>query len=163
MPKPKPSTIKLQVFKGREAKLNKAIFHSLALKGPQTIYETHKQVRVQKGLKDIRYASMNKRIRTLERSSYIGRVGTKKTKAGFEASIYELNAKGFLALLFDQISLDDLILRMDEATAQTILGAVSYAVPIRSRNNRQSHTLCRRSSHDNQLQNTSRNDTRSSD
>jgi hypothetical protein len=45
VPKSKPSTLKLQVFKGREAKLNKAIFTILAHKGPLTIYDTHKEVK----------------------------------------------------------------------------------------------------------------------
>ena len=42
---------RLQVFKGREAKLNRAIFQILALKGPLIIYDIHKEVKVQKGLK----------------------------------------------------------------------------------------------------------------
>jgi hypothetical protein len=115
---------RLQVFKGREAKLNRAIFHILALKGPQTIYDIHKEAKAQKGLKQTRYASVNKRVRALEELDYINKVGIKKTKAGFEASIYELSVKAYLSMILNVINLDNLLMRVDEATAQTILGAI---------------------------------------
>jgi len=115
---------RLQVFKGREAKLNRAIFQILALKGPQTIYDIHKEAKAQKGLKQTRYASVNKRVRALEELDYINKVGIKKTKAGFEASIYELSVKAYLSMILNVINLDNLLMRVDEATAQTILGAI---------------------------------------
>jgi DNA-binding Lrp family transcriptional regulator len=84
---------RLSVFKGREARLNKAIFHILAQKGPQTIYDTHKELKNQKGLRYVRYASVNKRVRALEVSGYIKRIDTRRTKAGFPAAVYELTAR----------------------------------------------------------------------
>jgi len=54
VPKPKPSTIKLQVFKGREAKLNKAIFHILAHRGPCAVSAMLGEIRRQRGLQDTR-------------------------------------------------------------------------------------------------------------
>jgi len=124
VPKSKPSTIKLQVFKGREAKLNKAIFHTLALKGPQTIYDIHKEAKAQRGLRDIRYASVNKRIRPLEESGYVRKVGAKRTKAGFEASVYELQVKAYLSMLLDTIDIESLISQSDEGTLLTILASL---------------------------------------
>ncbi len=118
---------KLSVFKGREAKLNRAIFHTLALKGLQTIYDIHKQVKTQKMLRHIRYASVNKRVRTLEKSGYINKIGAKKTKAGFKASIYELTARAYLATLLNSINLDELVTQVDESTALAILSAVMSA------------------------------------
>ena len=118
MPKPIPSTIKLQVFNGREAKLNKAIFQILALKGPQTIYDIHKEVRARRGLTQTRYANVNIRVGALEQSGYIDQAGIRKTKAGFAAMTYELTTKTYLAILLDSTTdLDDLISCMDEATA----------------------------------------------
>ena len=113
------------MFKGREAKLNRAIFQTLAIKSPQTIYNIHKQVTKYRGLRHTRYASVNKRIRFLEESGYIKKIGIKKTKAGFEASIYELNVKGYLAIFLNQINLDDFLKRVDDAAALTILGAIT--------------------------------------
>jgi len=116
------------VFKGREAKLNFAVFHVPALKGPQTIYDIHKELKAQKGLRYIRYATVNKRIRLLKESGYINKIGEKKTKAGFEASIYELTARAYLAILLNSINLDKLVKRVDEATASMILAAITYSI-----------------------------------
>jgi predicted transcriptional regulator len=119
---------RISVFKGREARLNFAVFHILALKGPQTIYDIHKELKAQKGLRYIRYASVNKRVRLLKESGYINKIGIKKTKAGFEASIYELTARSYLAILLNSINLDKLVKRVDEATASMILAAITYTI-----------------------------------
>ena len=119
---------RISVFKGREARLNFAVFHILSLKGPQTIYDIHKELKAQKGLRYIRYATVNKRIRLLKESGYINKIGEKKTKAGFEASIYELTARSYLAILLNSINLDKLVKRVDEATASMILAAITYTV-----------------------------------
>jgi len=126
--KGKAAAARLSVFKGREAKLNKAIFHILALKGPQTIYDMHKQIETYRGLRHTRYASVNKRVRFLEESGYVSRIGLKKTKAGFEASIYELHSRGYLALALSFINLDELVGQADETTALGILGGLMLAI-----------------------------------
>jgi len=118
---------RLSVFKGREAKLNRAIFHILALKGPQTIYDIHKEVKTRRRLRHVRYATVNKRVRSLKESGYIRKIGKKKTKAGFKASIYELTARAYLALLLNSTNLDELVMHVDEATASAILGDIISA------------------------------------
>jgi hypothetical protein len=125
VPKQKTSTIKLQVFKGREAKLNKAIFHTLALKGPQTIYDIHKQAKTQRRLRYTRYASVNKRVRNLEESGYVSKAAIKETRAGFEVSLYELRIKAYLAMMLDSINLEGLLNRVNETTASAILGILT--------------------------------------
>jgi Fe2+ or Zn2+ uptake regulation protein len=115
---------RISVFKGREARLNKAILHILALKSPLTIYDIHKEVKAQRGFRQRRYASVNKRVRFLEESGYIRKAGVKKTKAGFEASTYQVTSKAYLAILFDSINLDELLMQVDDAMAQIMLGAV---------------------------------------
>jgi hypothetical protein len=115
---------KLSVFKGREARLNFAIFQVLALKGPQTIYHIYRELKAQKRLRYIRYATVNKRIRLLKESGYINKIGEKKTKAGFQASVYELTARAYLAMLLNLINLDDLLMKVDEDTASEILAAI---------------------------------------
>ena len=124
MAKPKAST-RLSVFKGREAKLNRAIFQALALKGPQTIYDIHKQVRMLWTLKHTRYASVNKRIKNLEGLDFIKKIGTRKTKAGFRAFVYELTARAYVAIFFAKIELDSLIQQLDEETAIEILALLN--------------------------------------
>jgi hypothetical protein len=119
---------RISVFKGREAKLNFAIFQVLSLKGPQTIYDIHKELKAQKGLRYIRYATVNKRIRLLKESGYINKIGEKKTKAGFQASVYELTARAYLAMLLNFINLDVLLMKVDEATASEILATIMSSV-----------------------------------
>ena len=125
MPKSKPSTIKLQVFKGREAKLNKAVFTILAHRDPQTIYDIHREVKAQRGLRQTRYVNVNKRVRALEETGYIKKTGIRKTKAGFQALTYEPTTKAYLSILLDSINLGELM-RVDDATAQIILGAILH-------------------------------------
>ena len=120
-------TGRLSVFKGREAKLNHAIFQILALKSPLTIYDIHKEVKARRGLRRTRYATVNKRVRSLEGSNFIKKVGVKKTKAGFKASTYELTDRASLAILLNSINLNELVMQVDEATASTMLAAVVYA------------------------------------
>ncbi len=117
---------KISVFKGREAKLNHAIFHVLALKGPLTIYNIYKEVRTQRRLRYVRYASANKRVRSLAESGYVRKIGVKRTKAGFKSSIYELTPKAYLAILFNSVNLEALLMRMDETEASVILGNIIY-------------------------------------
>ena len=126
MPRQKRKTSGICIFKGIEAKLNKAIFHILALTGPLTTYDIHKHVRHRRTLRHTRYASVNKRVRSLEDLGYIRKIGVKKTKAGFDASKYDLATKAYLALLLDFIDLNDVLYRVDDVTASAILAAIAY-------------------------------------
>ena len=116
---------KLSVFKGREAKLNSAIFHILALKGPLTIYEVCKEARALRQLKHTKYTNVNRRVRALEQSRYLTKIGTRKTLAGFEAFLYELTARGYAALVFNQINVDRFI---KDAEENEILQALAIFV-----------------------------------
>lgn len=121
---PKLKNTNLSVFKGREARLNHAIFRILSLKSPQTIYDVHEQVRAHRGLRYTRDASVNKRVRALEDSGYVKKACAKRTKAGFEALTYELSAKAYLAILLDSVSLEELLTRADETAANEILANI---------------------------------------
>jgi hypothetical protein len=122
---PKPKNTRLSVFKGREARLNRAIFQSLALKGAQTIYDIHKHVRTFRGLRYTYYGNVNKRVRALQQLGYIKEVRVKSTKAGFEAVEYELTIRTYLALFLDSVSIEDLLNRMDEDLASEVLAAIA--------------------------------------
>jgi len=123
---------RLQVFKGREAKLNHAIFQILALKGPLTIYDIHKTVKTHRRLRHVRYASVNKRVRSLKESGYTKKIGLKKTKAGFKASIYEITARAHLAILLSQINLDRFIEEAEDDAVLSLLAALSSAAKLLS-------------------------------
>jgi DNA-binding MarR family transcriptional regulator len=114
----------LSIFKGREAKLNRAIFQTLALKGPQTIYDTYKRIRTQRGLGHVKYASVNKRVRALEECGYLEKGGEKKTKAGFSTNVYDLTDRTYLALLLSQLNLEWFLRNIDEVKTLTILAII---------------------------------------
>jgi len=116
---------RISVFKGREAKLNRAIFHILALKGPQAIYEVCKEVRALKQLKHTKYTNVNRRVRALQHSGYLEKVGVRKTQAGFQATLYQLTARAYLALMLNQIDIETILQRADKTTILSLLAALS--------------------------------------
>jgi Trm5-related predicted tRNA methylase len=118
----------LSVFKGREAKLNRAVFQALALKGPQTAYDIHKNVKKLRGLRNTHYANVNKRVRDLQSLGYVREARVKSTRAGFEATEYELTVKSYLALMLDSVNLHDLLNRIDEEAALEILATMTTLV-----------------------------------
>ncbi len=122
MARKKAKGIELSVFKGREATLNRAILQDLGLNGSQTVYEIHKAVTKQKKLKGLRYASVNKRTKALEELRYIQKVGFRKTKAGFNATLYEISTVGYLILALRVVQLEDLLRKLDEAQIITSIG-----------------------------------------
>ena len=124
MPKGKDKSGRLSVFKGREARLNRAIFHTLALRSPLTIYEAYKVVKTQKSLKHTKYTNVNRRVGILEEHGYIERVGTRKTQAGFQATLYQLTAKAYLAILLNKVNMDDYIQKASEESALTMLATL---------------------------------------
>lgn len=126
MSRRKEKSGKLSVFKGREARLNKAIFHVLALKGPLTIYEISKLVKAQKGMKHTKYTNVNRRMRILEEYGYIKKVGIRKTQAGFQASLYQLTSRAYLAIVLNRVNMDNLI---QKASEESILAILATLIP----------------------------------
>jgi hypothetical protein len=117
----------LSVFKGREARLNRAIFETLAAEGPQTISNLQKQISKYRGLRETYYASVSKRIRCLEETGYITQV--KPNPEGTKAVAYELRPKAYLASFLNLTSMEDLLSQVTDAKAAIILLALINAVP----------------------------------
>ncbi len=111
----------LSVFKGREAKLNRAIMKTLSDKGPLAIWDIKKQVSQTRGLKRTRYSVVNTRVRSLETAGYLRKTGERETKVGGKTSVYETTAKALFALLLNSLCLDDLINELDEISTLTII------------------------------------------
>ena len=70
------------------------------------------------------YGNVNKRVRALRQQGYVKEVNIKSTKAGFEATEYELTTRTYLALMLDSINLEDLLNRMDQDAASEILAVI---------------------------------------
>jgi DNA-binding transcriptional ArsR family regulator len=118
----------LSVFKGREAKLNRAIFKILALKGPQSTNSLYKNVRKLRGFSRKHYGNINKRVRALEELGYVKAADVQNLKGRTKAVIYELKTKAYLALMLDSISLETMLNRTNEETATKILAAIAEIV-----------------------------------
>ena len=125
MARGKRKRAELSVFKGREAKLNYAIFQILALKGPLTIYEVCKEVKALRHLKHTKYTNVNRRVRALEELGYLEKAGARKTQAGFQATLYQLATRGYLALMLNQIDIETILKKADKTTILSLLVALS--------------------------------------
>ena len=112
---------RLSVFKGREAKLNRAIFHILALKSPQTTWELFRQFKKRKDTAHLTYSVLIRRVEALQESDYLMKVGERKTRLGSETALYQLTPRAELAIVLDQINLDKFI---REAEYHRILSAL---------------------------------------
>ena len=64
-------------------------------------------------------------MRDLQHLGYAKEARVKNTKAGFEATEYELTARAYLALMLDSIKLEDLLDRIDEDVALEILAVMT--------------------------------------
>ena len=115
MPRRKAVAAKLSVFKGREARLNKAIFHILALKGPQPVYVLLSEIGQQRGFTDTRYGVVRRRLEALEKQDYLMKVGTVKTHVGSYAPVYQLTPRAELASTLSKTNLDTFIKDADYA------------------------------------------------
>lgn len=92
---------------------------------PQTIYDIHKKILQSYSLKITRYANVNTRVKTLEKEGYVRKIGSKETKAGFNAILYEATSRALFALLLSSLNLNDLILELDEISTITVLSTIA--------------------------------------
>jgi hypothetical protein len=119
---------RISVFRGRDARLNKAIFWILAQQGSLTIYDIWRKLRARRDFVYIRYNTVNRRVRALEQHSYIEKSGERKTKTGFVAILYQLSIRAYLAILLDKIDLDNF---MEKAPDASILSAIEAIISAR--------------------------------
>ena len=112
---------RLSVFKGREAKLNIAIFLALAEEEPLTIYDICRKVRTQRTFKYTKYEERNRRVRNLTEKGYIETTNDRRTQAGFQAQLYQLTLRAYLAILLSKTDLDKFI---EEANIGNVINAL---------------------------------------
>jgi len=105
---------RLSVFKGREARLNKAVFHILALKGPHTVSTLLGEVRRQRGLLNTKDGVLRRRVEALEKQDYLMKVGTAKTRWGYYTPLYHLTPRAELAIAISKTDLDKFVKEADD-------------------------------------------------
>src|SRR4030065_1948593 len=98
----------LSVLKGREAKINRAILHALGAMEPQSTRALHKRIIKIKGMKHTSYSTVNKRVRSLEQTDYVRKIGINERVGGI-TNYYELRPKAYLAKFFDFTTIEELI------------------------------------------------------
>ncbi len=109
----------LTIFRGREAKLNRAILQTLVTKEPVSTRELYKKIIHLKRLKETSYSTVNKRVRSLEILGYLKKI--EKDRPGGITNYYALTLKARLAIFFDSISIEDLLSTLDDAVAKVLL------------------------------------------
>ena len=92
---------------------------------PQTIYEVCKAVRALRHLKHTKYTNVNRRVRALQHSGCLEKAGTRKTQAGFQATLYQLSTRAYLALMLSQIDIETILRKADKTTILSLLAALS--------------------------------------
>ena len=115
-------SLRLSAFKRKGAKLNWAIFEALAKNQSLTAYEIYKHVRKRAVHRRKLYSVINRRVRSLAENGYLRRAGQKRIKAGFEAPVYSLTPKAYLAILLSQLDLEKVLEKIDDAKALQLIG-----------------------------------------
>ncbi|MEM2093572.1 MAG: hypothetical protein QXE16_04740 [Candidatus Bathyarchaeia archaeon] len=101
---------RISIFKGREARLNKAIFWILAQKAPLAVYDIWRELRSWRDFRYIRYHIVNRRVRTLKQQGFIEKVGERETKTGFQVALYKLAIRFYLAILLEKLDVDTFLM-----------------------------------------------------
>ena len=110
----------LEVFSDRAGRANVAIFDALAKEKPQTIKHLLKQISKYEGLEETYYASLTKRLRSLQESSYVGEAKPAQEDSKGQAS-YELKMKAYLAMFLKENNIQDIIDQATDTQAAHIL------------------------------------------
>lgn len=116
--KSRSSGTELDVFQGRAARANSAIFEILAKESPQTIKQILKKITKYEGLEETYYASLTKRLGNLIEIGLVEEI--KPNKKGAPAS-YRLCVKAILAMVLEDNSMQDIFSKATEKGAAHIL------------------------------------------
>jgi len=116
-------TVRLSVFNGREARLNRAVIQAFKTEEPQTTRQLHQKIIQIKELKHTNYSTVNKRVRSLEQSGYLRKASVKQRPGGY-TNYYELRPKAYLAKFLDSNTIEYLFEKVSDESALAILGVL---------------------------------------
>jgi len=102
----KCKSTRLQVFSGKEARLNRVILKILEWKSPLIAYDVWRQLKATKGFRGIDSKTVYRRMHALEQEGWIGQKGKRPAKAHGDSALYELTLKGKAALRIDEKSIE---------------------------------------------------------
>jgi DNA-binding PadR family transcriptional regulator len=93
---------RLQVFSGKEARLNRVLLKTLEWKSPLIAYDVWRQLKATKGFRGIDSKTVYRRMHALEQEGWIGQRGKRPAKVRGDSALYELTLKGKAALRIDE-------------------------------------------------------------
>jgi predicted transcriptional regulator len=121
--KDKDESFKLSIFKGREAKLNRAIINVFESEEKKSTRQIYKKIIQNKELKNTNYSTVNKRIRNLEKTGFLKKTLTQKRSGGI-TNYYQLQTKSLLAKFLDDHNAKDLFENISDESAIEILNVL---------------------------------------
>ncbi len=121
--KQKGKGTELEVFSDRAARANVAVFDALVKDSPQNIKQLLKRISRYEGLEETYYASLTKRLHSLQQTGYIGEAKLELEGAKSLVS-YELRTKAYLAMFLKENSIQDIIDQATDTQAANILLAL---------------------------------------
>jgi len=114
--------IRLSVFTGTKARLNRVILRVLAQHGPLTISDLRKRVRALRDFSYTRYSVIHRRVHALQKEGFLDVVSLDEVKKSF---VYGLTPRGKLAILLDTLDLDKVLCTADMEKIAVILSVLS--------------------------------------
>jgi hypothetical protein len=115
----------LSVFKGREAKLNRAVFKALFEESPLVIYDITRLIRRQRYFGHTKYTNVSRRVKALEQKGFVRVTGSRLLQAGSWGNLYQLTTRAYVAFLLSEVHPDNFIREADEETLITELAALT--------------------------------------
>ncbi|MDR0373476.1 MAG: hypothetical protein LBI79_07980 [Nitrososphaerota archaeon] len=103
----KGKAVELEVWVGKAARTNFAIFDTLSRESPQSLKQLQRHVCKYPGLEEIYYASLTKRLHCLEKKGYVQQVVS--GSGGLKVRVYELRLKACLVMFLKHVSLQDIL------------------------------------------------------
>jgi DNA-binding PadR family transcriptional regulator len=115
------SGIKLKIFSGKQAKLNRLILQIFGRKGPLIAYDVWRFVVMIKDFGQTERKTVYERVDALSQEGYIIQKGTRLTQPGWPSELFELTRKGKAALKADKKSMDQFLATASEEELQKFI------------------------------------------
>jgi hypothetical protein len=115
----------LEVFRGREAKLNRVIFMVLDSKNSLTSYDMYLAIRRIKGFRHTKRQTVDRRMKTLCEQGWIIKYGVRPSKAHFLSPLYTLSIRAQAALSLKKTDLNVFLKVAQETELEIIVDVLS--------------------------------------
>lgn len=115
----------LDVFSGREAKLNRVIFVILDFKKLLTSYDMYLEIRRIKGFRHTKWQSVDRRMKALCTQHWIVKDDARPAKAHFLSPLYTLSIRAQAALSLNKTDLNVFIQVAKEIELEIVVDVLS--------------------------------------